>query len=140
MNLEVNSSSWNVLTGVSIFIAILALILSIVAIILYSTVPQPPTHTLKIVNINSNDKNPTFTPSNITFFITTPNAGSNNPGITISNIESKSLHGIYYMIYNKSAVDIKIFNQNKTLNTVISSQGIGIFVVLENGESHVVSI
>jgi hypothetical protein len=87
VNVGMNAGmNWNkIIPWIGIFLGGMALILSVVALILYSVIPQPVSRQYTRGNITSNDNKPKFTPVNMEIFSTTPTIGSSNPGVTAND-------------------------------------------------------
>lgn len=131
-------TSFKVVTGISVFVAFLALALGIVALILYATVPQPVTPTLKHVSLDAVSSTTatstvTFTPANYTYFIVNKATTSNNR--VIVGVPDKKNY--FYAIYNTStSASLNVYNKGGTESISTIPQGkAGIFLVNKDGTS-----
>lgn len=110
-------STYKVLLGVFMFAAGLALILSIVSIVLYSTVSQPVKPKLRSMSLEAKTTNPVFTPVNFVYFVTT--APSADCGVSAGRLTSSGNIGTFYAIYNSSPYNISFYNAGES--TIIAT-------------------
>jgi hypothetical protein len=138
MNKNMNFSK--VVQYMGIFLGGLALILSVVALILYSVIPQPVTRPFTKDTITTSTARPTFTPTNMTLFTTTPlvtaSLGGGGVGATATKLSSDSV-GMFYIIHNKStSVVISIYNaDSNSAITTINPEKAQLFIIDEAGKS-----
>jgi hypothetical protein len=141
VNVGMNAGmNWNkIIPWIGIFLGGMALILSVVALILYSVIPQPVSRQYTRGNITSNDNKPKFTPVNMEIFSTTPTIGSSNPGVT-ANSRDKGSSGMFYIIHNKSNdKSVEVYNADVSGPVVTIAPNVAqLFFIDDNGKSRLV--